>query len=117
MVLKVTQNRPRDRKFLKALVVQANIPQEQKWDSRYQKDILEIYQHLSRTNEDIDMIIWPETSVPGLYEGDKKIFTKVNDLVKSQNKYLLFGAIRDDGVDFYNSAYLLNQNAEILNIY
>ncbi|MCX5668262.1 MAG: apolipoprotein N-acyltransferase [Candidatus Omnitrophica bacterium] len=55
---------------IKVSVVQGNIPQDQKWDERFTARILEKYTALtvSSAAEKPDLIIWPETSVPGFID-------------------------------------------------
>ncbi|MBY4676226.1 apolipoprotein N-acyltransferase [Marinobacterium arenosum] len=52
---------------LQVALVQADIPQEIKWQSGALDTILQRYQQLSRAHLDVDLMIWPETAVPALY--------------------------------------------------
>jgi apolipoprotein N-acyltransferase len=44
-------------------LVQGNVPQEYKWDSRHAEASLLRYLELSRPHRDADLIIWPETAI------------------------------------------------------
>ena len=97
-------------------IIQGNIPQEQKWDGRYKYQILEKYEILTReaVRESPDLIIWPETSVPGYLE-EKDLFERITTLANEVKIPLLVGApsIDEDG-NMYNSAILISKNGEIL---
>lgn len=45
-------------------LVQPDIPQEEKWDRRYLRDIVNRYWDLSRSIKPVDVLIWPETALP-----------------------------------------------------
>ncbi|MDG2122817.1 MAG: apolipoprotein N-acyltransferase [Verrucomicrobiales bacterium] len=54
-------------KPLRTLLVQLNIPQEQKWDSAFVTDIYKRYKDYTHTYTatfDFDLVIWPESSIP-----------------------------------------------------
>ncbi len=50
---------------IKVSLLQGNIPQERKWAPEMLMPTLELYQKLSSENWDSDLIIWPETAIPG----------------------------------------------------
>ncbi|TCM70915.1 apolipoprotein N-acyltransferase [Acinetobacter calcoaceticus] len=56
-------------KPLSVSLIQGNIPQDMKWLIENQKDTLEIYKNLSRTEWGRDLIVWPESSIP-MYQTD-----------------------------------------------
>ncbi len=53
---------------ISVVAIQANIPQELKWRSDYRLKTIEIYQTLSAPHWGKDLIIWPETAIPLLYD-------------------------------------------------
>jgi apolipoprotein N-acyltransferase len=90
-------------------VIQGNIPQSQKWDEKYADDILDRYIKLSKeaAKDKPDLIVWPETSVPGFLETDEPLREKVTSLAKELNTYLLVGTQTErvpEKVRYYNSA-------------
>lgn len=101
---------------IKVAVVQGNISQDEKWDRRFTDFILSRYGELTRkaAAEKADMIIWPETSVPGFIENEKELYDSVHSLVTEIRIPLLVGAPRYDGADngesYYNSAFLILGN-------
>jgi len=52
---------------IKVSLLQGNIPQEKKWKPDYYQPTLDIYQQLTEQSWDSDLIIWPETAIPGYF--------------------------------------------------
>lgn len=107
---------------IKVAVIQGNIPQEKKWDYDFRDKILDKYIALTKeaSKENIDLIIWPETSVPGFLETDKVLLSKVKTLAKDVKKPLLVGTPREDEKltdRYYNSAILLLEDGRIIEHY
>ena len=50
---------------VKVSLIQGNIPQSEKWKRENYRSTLEMYRQLTRENWESDLIIWPETAVPG----------------------------------------------------
>ncbi len=103
-------------------VVQGNIPQVQKWDEKYADDILKQYVSLTReaAKDKPNLIIWPETSVPGFLETDQKIFDTVSGLAKEVNAYLLVGTPSEATPDrgpYFNSAVLFSNEGTVVKRY
>ncbi|MDP2928810.1 MAG: apolipoprotein N-acyltransferase [Candidatus Omnitrophota bacterium] len=97
---------------LKVAVAQGNIPQNQKWDERFVGMILERYGMLTKScvQDKPDLIIWPETSVPGFIEDQNILLEWVKNLAVGADAPILVGAPRyektDGGEFYYNSAFL-----------
>jgi len=85
-------NAPREP--LRVAVVQGNIPQDEKWDERFQERILEQYERL--TAEVLparpDLIVWPETSVPGYLGVEAELTARVTAIARGAGRPLLAGA-------------------------
>lgn len=98
-------------------VVQPNIDQYKKWDSEYKNEILTTLEDSAKyfENKNVDMVVYPETTLPGFLQGD----TEIQDLIKniSQFSYLnLIGAPSKIDNKIYNSIFAIN-NKEITNIH
>ncbi len=115
-----------DEKFrgdaLKVSVIQGNIPQTQKWDEKYADEILQRYVSLTReaAKDKPNLIIWPETSVPGFLETDQEIFDTVSNLAKEVNTYLLVGTPYEAAAGrgpYFNSAVLFSNDGKIVERY
>lgn len=80
-----------DQKPLKVAAVQANIPQEQKWDPSFLQPTYQLYHDLSAQNWDADLIVWPETSIPRLYHRAQSFITRMDDLAKRHHTAIIAG--------------------------
>jgi len=103
---------------LKIAVIQANIPQEIKWNSRYRNFIIDKYKALTKSSlsERPRLVIWPETALPGYLE-EKDIKKEITELARSDNIYLLTGTLRENGPDIHNSASFISNEGKILASY
>lgn len=104
-------------------IVQGNIPQEKKWDPSHKSGILDRYETLTReaAKDGGDLIIWPETSVPGyMFEGD--ISRRITSLAKEIDIPLLLGLItfswdEEGNVLYFNTASLMSAGGTIERAY
>ncbi|MBI3996607.1 MAG: apolipoprotein N-acyltransferase [Candidatus Omnitrophica bacterium] len=108
-----------DASSIRVAVAQGNIPQTEKWDEAFQERILTQYETLTReaARTEPDLIVWPETSVPGYFGLDEEITQRVFALAKSVKAPLLVGAPMGhlDGVEWMmtNSAALVDHRGVI----
>lgn len=100
---------------LKVCVIQGNIPQEAKWDSRYMESILKRYSSLtaSAAKENPDLIVWPEAASPGILGEDDWVFQKIFSLAKEIKIPLIVGAVVKEEERYYGSALLINSSGSI----
>jgi apolipoprotein N-acyltransferase len=103
---------------LKVAVVQGNIDQYKKWDHAYEDEIAETFSRLTKeaASAPVDLIIWPETSVPGWFPNDPRWTAWISGLAKEVRTPLLIGAVTRDGGD-YNSAFLISADGRIAGRY
>ncbi len=101
-------------------VVQGNIPQDKKWDMKFQREVVDTYKELTQQvlSDNPDIIIWPETAVPFVF-GNNMHFTKeVTDFQKSLDTYLLFGSIvPNKDSQMTNSSLLFSSEGELISTY
>ena len=82
-------------------VVQANIPQNEKWSNIYLSRNLKRYISMSKGLKS-DVIIWPESSYPYLFSQDRdEEFIK---FLKDSRFNIIFGAVRKENQAYFNSA-------------
>ena len=113
--------------ILTVSLIQGNIPQNEKWDDRFRKNILDHYGELTikASQENPDLIIWPETATPGYLKNDLLVYLSVSDVIKKTGIPLLLGSasnskIKREGMKSYrlaNTAFLLNGNGKIVSAY
>lgn len=115
-VIKLSQAKEAEK--LKISVIQSNVPQQEKWEPGLKKIIFDRIATLSgqAATEKPDLIIWPETSIPGFLEEDEFLSRALSKLAKDIRIPMLVGA---PFFDFstsrhYNSAYLVSEKGEIL---
>jgi apolipoprotein N-acyltransferase len=75
-------------------VVQGSIPQEQKWDAANRDAILRRYDGLAKdaAASRPDLIVWPETAVPGLLDLDDELRERVAGIARAVDVPMLVGA-------------------------
>ena len=97
---------------LKVTMVQGNIPQEIKWQYDQRQNIFNTYWRETREHWDSDLIVWPETALPGRSERiEKSILTPIAKKAIEQGSHILTGVIASDSANkrFYNSMVLLGE--------
>ncbi|MFC1807433.1 apolipoprotein N-acyltransferase [Candidatus Omnitrophota bacterium] len=106
---------------LKISVIQPNIEQLHKWDASYKDYILNRLKSLTlqAQRDDPDIIVWPETSIPGYPNRDRKLHDFVKDLALRTDRYILAGApmiatVRNKD---YNSALLFSKEGRLVSQY
>ena len=100
-------------KPLNIAMVQGNIPQEIKWRFEERQNIFNTYWRETSKLWSNDLIVWPETALPGRSERiEKSILTPLREKVVEQGSELLTGVIVSDSANnlFYNSMVLLGEN-------
>lgn len=113
------QHLPNSTGQMKVAVVQGNISQNEKWAQLLWPEILS--KHMRLTEKVLaakpDLIIWPETSFPGIAKEDEALWNQLVQFVKKIHTPLLVGAIEKDGERYYNSAFLFTTDGEVAERY
>jgi apolipoprotein N-acyltransferase len=95
---------------VRAALVQGNIPLSTKWDFEAATAVARRYLELSRSVEDVDIIIWPESPLPFFID---QMGSRFYDEVVSLPAPLLSGFLErrpaDGGFDYHNSAVLFSE--------
>src|SRR6266576_317405 len=90
-------------KAFRVAAVQSNIPQNQKFDPQFTRKIFDQFGRLSeiamRSNPPPDLLIWPESSMPGPVLLDPASYRFVMDLAASGESDLLLGTIDEENGD------------------
>jgi apolipoprotein N-acyltransferase len=115
------------KEILTASLIQGNIPQNEKWDSAFRKKIMARYRELTlkASQDNPDMIIWPETATPGYIKHDLFVYLSVRDLMRGIGIPILLGSgssgkVTREGKKIYrlvNSAFLIDQRGRVLSSY
>jgi len=108
-------------KPLRVAAVQSNVPQNQKFDPQFTTKILDKFRRLSeialRSNPPPDLLIWPESSMPGPVVTEPESNKFVMDLAASAESDLLLGTIDEENRDVYNAALLISDGGERVQVY
>ena len=106
---------------LRVAAVQSNVPQQQKFDPQFTRRIFDQFRRLSeialRSNPPPDLLVWPESSMPGPVLADQESYKFVMDLVASADSDLLLGTIDQEDGDVYNAALLVSESGERVQMY
>jgi apolipoprotein N-acyltransferase len=104
---------------LRIAAVQANIPQEDKWDPAAENRILAVYENRSRQALALqpDLLLWPEASTPRPVLGDRRMWDLVSSLAAEHAGDFLLGTVHFDEEGDFNSALLLTEGGEKMQIY
>ncbi len=100
-------------------VIQPNISQEMKWQESAKMIIIAKQIALTKkaAEHEPDLIIWPETSYPDYLWDERQLFTQVQAFVRRIKIPLLLGSVIKEDEDYYNTAILLSEDADIVEIY
>jgi apolipoprotein N-acyltransferase len=103
----------------KIRIIQCNIPQKNKNDHNLAFQNFKEHLLRSRHESKIDLILWPEASIPYLYHEN---FKQLHDYLKSfllESEHLLTGAVRKNlrSQKVYNSVVLINHRGENIGNY
>jgi apolipoprotein N-acyltransferase len=70
-----------------------------------------------RSNPPPDLLVWPESSMPGPVLADQESYKFVMDLAASSETDLLLGTIDVDKRDVYNAALLISDGGDRVQVY
>lgn len=111
----------RPSKTLNVALVQPNIPREQKFTVAFAQATFDQFRRLSapalETNSRADLVVWPESSMPGPVLQDELSYRFVMDFSASAKTDLLLGSIDQDETHAYNAALLVSEGGKQVQIY
>ncbi len=106
---------------LRVSLVQANVPREEKFTSIFAVKIFDQFSRLSemalKSTPPPDLIVWPESSMPGPVLEDEESHQYVMDFAASAKVDLLLGAIDQDETHAYNAALFVTEGGKRVQIY
>ncbi len=100
-------------------IIQGNIRQDVKWDEAFKIMTIKKYaQMTSASGKAADLIIWPETAMPFIFDDEIHANRYIKSLSAEMNADLLFGTI-SKGMPrgYYNSVYVIGKNSETAGVY
>jgi apolipoprotein N-acyltransferase len=95
---------------MRVVAIQPNVPQLKKWPDAFESEIYGALEDrmdlVTALQAEIDLVVWPETALPGFLPDDSEVATFVRQLVRETGTPLLVGAMeiggrhpRGDGAD------------------
>ena len=109
-------------KSIRVAAVQASVPQLQKFDPQFARDVFEKFQRLSEiavgANPPPDLLVWPESSMPDpVRDQNSESYRFVMDFSTKTKTDLMLGTLDADEGHDYNAALLVSNNGELVQIY
>ena len=95
-------------------LLQGNIPQEIKWAPEQRLPTVKLYLQLTRANWDADLVVWPETALPGLYRTFEPFLQRLETEAKTNHTDVLIGmpSANDSPPQFFNSLVSVGANRD-----
>ena len=99
--------------------MQPNISLKMDWDEDSKPLIIAKTIRLTQKlrDEKLDLIVWPETSLPGAINEAPSLAYDIRGAAASLHTPIIFGSIAQDGDQFYNSAFLIGADGQKLGRY
>lgn len=85
-------------------MVQANIPQELKWDPSFRQATIERYDSMSEALWHNDWVIWPEAAIPLPLHRAESFYQTMAAKAKASNSTLITGSLVRENGRYHNSA-------------
>ncbi len=104
-------------------LIQGNIPQDIKWEPKFQEETFQTYADLTSRTLAVrpNLVIWPETAVPFFFQDAPAYQSRILDLSEKMGAPILFGSPAFDrkGAEtrYYNSAFLISPGRRIVGRY
>jgi apolipoprotein N-acyltransferase len=97
---------------LRVALVQANVPLKDKWSVDFRQTIIDQHVSLSERAAGAQLIVWPESAVPGYFDAMKPQFVpRLERLAQERGSDFLVGAVERDllGRGYYNSVFAVGR--------
>lgn len=94
---------------VRVAAVQANIPQDEKWDPAFEEHILRVYRQQTEIAllSNPDLLVWPEAATPRPALNTAGLVDEVQAIAVDAGVDFLFGTVYYDAFGGYNSAVLI----------
>lgn len=106
-------------KPFKAVIAQANFPQQMRWDPTYTEEMVAVtVSHSQRVAaaSGVDLFVWPEALVTDHYERPE-LYSRIRELTIYNDAPLFSGVTRRAGAQMYNSSILVDATGEVVDHY
>jgi apolipoprotein N-acyltransferase len=95
------------------LIIQSKISQDEKLNSSEVRNIAKKFLELSKIDNEVDLIIWPENAIPVFLSENQDIRFMLMKGIENSKNLLVGDLIVKNESDIYNSAILIAEDGEI----
>jgi apolipoprotein N-acyltransferase len=94
---------------VKVALIQGNLSQDRKWLPEMRRPTLERYLTLTRAHWDADLIVWPESALPGLRDSFDGYVDRLAREARANDSYVVFGVpvLDRESQRFHNSVFVV----------
>lgn len=96
---------------LKFSLIQANIPQNVKWDTKKFQESLRSYQNITKAYLNSDLIVWPEGAISASLEKISDFLNQIEKTAKTKNTYVIVSGFTQNQGKYYNSLVRLGHTS------
>ena len=89
-------------------VVQGAIPQDEKWLEANFQHTLDLYESMTLSTLDSDLIVWPESALPALENNLQPYYERIMQAMNMHGSALVVGSLREEKGDYFNSVLALD---------
>ncbi len=102
---------PSQKEPLSVAIIQPNIPQENKWNPAWYNSIVQGYEDATEPVLGTDIILWPESAVPRLYQSAGEFLDPIAERAEAAGSSLITGipSRSSDGRAYHNSIVSLGK--------
>ena len=98
---------------IQASLIQAGIPQEQKWLPERREPTMNFYRDATLSAMDSALIVWPEVAIPSVTDRVEDYIESLNEISRLTGQTILFGILeseiqRTGATNIYNSVLLVD---------
>ena len=89
--------------------MQGNLPQDKKWLPEMRAPTLRRYLELTRAHWDADLIVWPESALPGLRDSFDAYVADLAKEARAHSSFVVFGVpvLNRSTLELYNSVFVV----------
>ena len=97
---------------LEVTILQAGVPQDQKWLPEVRQPTLDYYRDQTRIARDSRIVVWPEVAIPSLTSYEEAFIAQLDSDARENGQTILFGILEDQEYrgerHIYNSVIALD---------
>jgi len=110
-------------------LIQPNVESDKKWDIKEKMRLISKYKRMSLGVKNADLLVWPESVLPGELLYDSKLISALVEIIEERNMPILLGSgnmsfktkieneVPVTREIYYNSVYLMGKDKKIKDIY